>query len=103
VHRFPRTALKSLEQLLESGDQFQPARGGLGEGLCRSERTWRSLGEMERTCSFSTFFIITVQVSLDRSTKSEERFQTDREDLTRGWAALHGSARTWRSPEQGGD
>jgi hypothetical protein len=51
-------------------------------------RSRRSLGEVERTCSFSPFFILTDQVSLERRAKSGERFQTAREDLTRGWAAL---------------
>ena len=33
VHRFPRTVPESLEQLPESGERFQPARGGPGEGI----------------------------------------------------------------------
>jgi hypothetical protein len=50
--------------------------------------SYRSLGEVERICSFSPFSLLTAQVSPQRRAETVERFQSDREDMARGCAAL---------------
>jgi hypothetical protein len=47
-------------------------------------RSWRSLDEVERTSSFSPFFLLTAQVSPQRRAESGERFQTARGGLGEG-------------------
>jgi len=51
-------------------------------------RSCRSLGEVERICYFSSFSLLTAQVSLERRAETVERFQSAREDMARGCAAL---------------
>jgi hypothetical protein len=89
VHCFPRTAPLSRwssSPTVASGSIVLAGRGWAALGA--PARSWRSLDEEVRTASFSLFFILADQVSLERRAKSGERFQTAHEDLARGWTAL---------------